>query len=192
MANCKYDWPEAKDRKLIGKRISRIDGHEKASGRARYTFDMNPGNLLFGKILRSPYAHAKIKSVDTSEAEKLPGVVSVVVMKPVGKEPQPEIQWAGDEIAAVAATREEIAEDAIRKIKVEYDPLPFFVNEEDLSQAEGHTKPAVTEKKGDPEKAFQDSDKVTSKSYYCIHLITHCFQDSHDQVIAKPDANNQR
>src|SRR5207245_7144887 len=146
MANCKYDWPEAKDRKLIGKRISRIDGHEKASGRARYTFDMNPGNLLFGKILRSPYAHAKVKSVDTSEAEKLPGVVSVVVMSPVGK----EIQWAGDEIAAVAATREEIAEAAIRKIKVEYEPLPFFVNEEDLSQAEGHTKPAVTQKTGYP------------------------------------------
>ena len=192
MANCKYDWPEAKDRKLIGKRISRIDGHEKASGRARYTFDMNPGNLLFGKILRSPYAHAKIKSVDTSEAEKLPGVVSVVVMKPVGKEPQPEIQWAGDEIAAVAATREEIAEDAIRKIKVEYDPLPFFVNEEDLSQAEGHTKPAVTEKKGDPEKAFQDPDVVTSEGYYGVPVITHCCLETHGHVVDWPDSKSLR
>ncbi len=105
MAKCKYDWPEAKDRRLIGKRISRIDGHEKASGRARYSFDMNPPKLLFGKILRSPYAHAKIKSMDTSEAEKLSGVAAVIAMKHAGD----EIQWAGDEIAAVAAERARIA-----------------------------------------------------------------------------------
>ncbi|PYV16956.1 MAG: xanthine dehydrogenase family protein molybdopterin-binding subunit, partial [Acidobacteria bacterium] len=188
MASCKYDWPEAKDRRLIGKRISRIDGHEKASGRARYTFDVNPPQMLFGKILRSPYAHAKIKSIDTSEAEKLPGVVSVIVMSPVGK----EIQWAGDEIAAVAAEREEIAEDAIWKIKVEYDQLPFLVNEEDLSKAEGHTKPATTQKTGDPDKAFQDPDVVISEGYYGIPVITHCCLETHGHVVDWPAATSLR
>lgn len=188
MAKCKYDWPEAKDRRLIGKRISRIDGHEKASGRARYSFDMNPPGLLFGRILRSPYAHAKIKSIDTTEAEKLPGVVSVIVMSPAGK----EIQWAGDEIAAVAAVREEIAEDAIWKIKVEYDPLPFLVNEEDLSKAEGHTKPPTTQKSGDPDKAFQDPDVVTSEGYYGIPVITHCCLETHGHVVEWPTATSIR
>ncbi len=123
MAKCKYDWPEASQRRLIGKRIKRIDGPAKASGRAKYTFDINRPGMLFGKVLRSPYAHATVKSIDTSEAEKLPGVKAVRVIKGAGK----EAQWQGDEIAVVAAEREEVAEDAIRKIKVEYEQLPYLV-----------------------------------------------------------------
>ena len=102
MANCKYDWPDAGERKLIGKRTPRIDGPAKASGRAKYTYDINSPGLLFGKIYSSPYAHAKITAVDTSEAEKLPGVKSVRVIQGVGK----EIQWVGDEIVAIAAVSE--------------------------------------------------------------------------------------
>ena len=105
MAKCKYDWPEASQRRLIGKRIKRIDGPAKASGRAKYTFDINRPGMLFGKVLRSPYAHATVKSIDTSEAEKLAGVKAVRVIKAAGK----EVQWQGDEIAAVAAEREEVA-----------------------------------------------------------------------------------
>jgi xanthine dehydrogenase YagR molybdenum-binding subunit len=183
MATCKYDWPPAGERGLIGQRISRIDGPAKSSGRAKYTYDINRPGMLFGKVLRCPYAHATIKSIDLSAAKSLPGVKSVRIIQDVGK----EVQWEGDEIAAVAAETEEIAEDAIRKIKVEYEQLPFFVTEEDFSQDTGHTKPAVTQKVGDPDKAFQDADIVVSEGYYGIPVITHCCLESHGNVVEWTD-----
>src|SRR5208283_4395039 len=131
MDKCKYDWPAAGERSLIGKRIKRLDGPAKSSGSAKYTYDMNPPGLLIGKIYRSPYAHAKITAIDTSEAEKLPGVKAVQVIMGVGK----ETNWVGDEIIALAAESEEIAEDALRKIKVEFEELPHLVLEENLEQA---------------------------------------------------------
>src|ERR1041385_4202377 len=95
----KYEWPEAEKRSLIGKRISRVDGPAKVSGKAKYTYDIKRPGMLYGKILHSPYAHAKIVSIDTSAAEKMPGVKAVKIIQDVGT----EIQWAGSEIAAVAA-----------------------------------------------------------------------------------------
>ena len=65
-----YNWPDAEHRTLIGKRISRVDSPVKVSGRAKYTYDYHGANMLFGKVLRSPYAKAKIVSIDTSAAEK--------------------------------------------------------------------------------------------------------------------------
>jgi xanthine dehydrogenase YagR molybdenum-binding subunit len=186
MATCKYDWPPAGERGLIGQRISRIDGPAKSSGRAKYTYDINRPGMLFGKILRCPYAHATIKFLDVSAAKSLPGVKSVRIIQDVGK----EVQWEGDEIAAVAAETEEIAEDAIRKIKVEYEQLPFLVVEEDFSQDKGHTKPAVTQKTGDPEKAFQDSDIVISEGYYGVPVITHCCLESHGNVVEWTDGQS--
>src|SRR5258707_15889334 len=95
-----YSWPSADDRILIGKRISRLDSPDKVSGRAKYNYDYHPaGPMLFGKVLRSPYAKAKILSVDTSAAEKIPGVEAVEVIQKIGG----TVQWGGDEIAAVAA-----------------------------------------------------------------------------------------
>ncbi len=178
MAKCKYDWPEANERKLIGQRIKRIDGPAKTSGRAKYTYDINPPGLLVAKIYRSPYAHAKITAVDTSEAEKLPGVKAVRVIQGVGK----EIQWVGDEIVAIAAVSEDIAEDAVRKVKVEFEQLPHFVLEEDLEQATEHAKEAGGEKAGDPDKAFSDPDVVISEGYYGIAAITHCCLESHGNI----------
>jgi xanthine dehydrogenase YagR molybdenum-binding subunit len=183
MATCKYDWPSAGERGLIGQRISRIDGPAKSSGRAKYTYDINRPGMLFGKVLRCPYAHATIKSLDTSAAKSLPGVKSVRIIQDVGK----EVQWEGDEIAAVAAETEEIAEDAIRKIKVEYEQLPYLVVEGDFNQDTGHTKPAVTQKVGDPEKAFQDSDIVVSEGLYGVPVITHCCLESHGNVVEWTD-----
>jgi xanthine dehydrogenase YagR molybdenum-binding subunit len=185
-APCKYDWPAPEKRKYIGKRIKRIDGGAKSSGQAKYSFDINRPGMLFAKVVRCPYAHAKITSIDTSAAEAMPGVKSVRVIQGAGK----EIQWAGDEIAAVAAVSEEIAEDAARKIKVEYEQMPYLVNEEDLSAAQGYTKPAVTEKAGDPDKAFADPDVVTSEGYYGIPVITHCCLESHGQVTEWTDPDN--
>jgi xanthine dehydrogenase YagR molybdenum-binding subunit len=178
MAKCKYDWPDASDRRLIGKRINRIDGPAKSSGRAKYTYDIDLPGLLVAKIYRSPYAHAKITAIDTSEAEKLPGVKTVRVIQGVGK----EIQWAGDEIVAVAAVSEDIADDAVRKIKVEFEQLPHFVLEEDLQQAGDHAKEAGGEKSGDPDKAFSDSDVVISEGFYGIPTITHCCLEAHGNI----------
>ena len=121
-----YKWPDPQHRTLIGKRITRVDAPVKVTGRAKYTYDQNPPGLLFGKVVRSPYAHAKVVSVDTSAAEKMPGVKAVTVIQGPGK----EIFWAGDEIAAVAAVDECAAEDAARAIKVEYQQLPHFVDDE--------------------------------------------------------------
>lgn len=183
MAKCKYDWPEAGERRLIGKRITRIDGPAKASGRAKYTYDINRPGMLFGKILRCPYAHAKITALDTSGAKSLPGVKAVRVIQDVGS----EIQWLGDEVVAVAAVSEEVAEDALRKIKVEYQVLPHLVLEEDLSKAGDRVKSQGEQRQGDPEKAFQDPDAVIHEGYYGISVITHCCLESHGHVVEWPD-----
>src|SRR5690242_17710808 len=95
----KYNWPAASERTLIGKRMSRVDGPVKASGSAKYTYDVHRPGMLYGKVVRSPYAHATVTSVDTAAAEKMPGVVAVHVIQKPGS----EIHWAGDDIVVVAA-----------------------------------------------------------------------------------------
>ena len=74
-----YQWPDAEHRTLIGKRISRVDSPDKVSGRARYTYDVKRPEMLFGKMLRAPYAHCKVVSVDVSAAEKIPGVKAIEI-----------------------------------------------------------------------------------------------------------------
>ena len=120
-----YSWPDPATRPLLGKRINRVDGPSKSSGRAKYTYDYYPQGLLAGKILRCPYAHAKITSIDTSAAEKMPGVKAIEIIQ----KPGTEIFWAGDEIVGVAAVDEGTCEDALRAIKVEYEVLPHFVSD---------------------------------------------------------------
>src|SRR4028119_846223 len=120
-----YTWPEPEKRKILGKRISRLDGPDKSSGRAKYPLDMNPQGLLFGVLLTCPHAHARIRSIDTSAAEKMNGVTGVYVISKAGT----EIQWAATEVAAIAATSETIARDAARAVKVDYEVLPHVVQE---------------------------------------------------------------
>jgi len=123
--NTKYGWPAEEQRTLIGKRISRVDGPDKVSGRAKYTYDLHRPGMLYGKVVRCPHAHAKVVSVDTSAAEKMPGVKGVFIIQDAGS----EIHWASDDIAVVAAIDEPTAADAARAIKVEYQPLPHFVDD---------------------------------------------------------------
>ena len=120
-----FSWPSAEQRTLIGKRITRVVAPVKVTGRAKYSYDYFQPGMLFGKILRSPYAKAKIVSIDTSAAEKMPGVKAVEIIQNVGA----TIQWEGDEIAGVAAVDESIAEDAIRAIRVSYEPQPHLVSD---------------------------------------------------------------
>jgi xanthine dehydrogenase YagR molybdenum-binding subunit len=120
-----YAWPDAENRTLIGKRTTRVDSPVKVSGQAKYTYDVHRPGMLYGKVLRSPYAHAKVVSIDTSAAEKIPGVKAVHIVQGPGA----NIHWAGDEIVAVAAVDEPTAEDAIRALKVKFQPLPHLVSD---------------------------------------------------------------
>src|SRR6202161_3066535 len=115
MAN---SWP--KQTRLIGKRHRRLDGPEKATGHAKYSFDINRPGLLHGVILRSPHAHAKITKIDSAAAEKMPGVKAIHLIVEAGG----EVFYAGDEILGLAADTEEHALDAVRAIKIDYEVLP--------------------------------------------------------------------
>ena len=119
-----------------------------------------------------------MKSIDTSSAEKVPGVKAVHVTAPAGT----EVQWQGFEIAAVAATTEEAAHDGIRAIKVDYEILPHLVREENLSKTGDRAKAAGEKVTGDPDAAFQQAE-VVSEGTYGIPVITHCCLEPHGQVI---------
>src|SRR5262245_6850825 len=118
-------WPA--NRRVIGTRVQRLDGPDKATGRAKYSFDINRQGMLHARILRSPHAHARVKAVNTGAAEKMPGVRAIHVLAQAGR----EVYYAGDEIAALAADTEEHAEDALRAIRVDYEVLPHLVKEAD-------------------------------------------------------------
>ncbi|HSE96942.1 MAG TPA: xanthine dehydrogenase family protein molybdopterin-binding subunit, partial [Blastocatellia bacterium] len=172
-----YKWPDAEKRTLIGKRISRVDGPDKVSGRARYTADVHPEGMLFGKVLRSTHAHSKIVSIDTSEAEKMPGVKGVLVINGPGT----EINWQGMEIVAVAAVDEPTAEDAVRAIKVTYEKLPHLVSYTDPKAAGELARPAAEQVAGDPDKAFAEAEVVVEGTYG-MPVIAHCCLEPHGSV----------
>src|SRR6266567_5609385 len=173
-----YSYPPMDKRKVIGQRFKRLDGPAKSSGRARYSSDMKVPDLLYGAYLTSPHAHAKVTSIDTGDAEKIPGVKSVYVAAPAGT----EINWQGWEVAAVAATTEEVAREAARMIKVEYEVLPHLVKDHDLALAGTRAKQGGERVVGDPDKAFQDAEAV-SEGQYGIPVATHCCLEPHGQVI---------
>ncbi len=135
---------------IVGKGVPRVDGPPKATGKAKFTVDVQLAGMLHGKILRSPYPHARILSIDTSEAEKLPGVRGVITGEdlkdvryafvdtpryPADEQPLAvdKVRYIGDEVAAVAADSEAAAEEALSLIKVEYEILPaVFTVEESM------------------------------------------------------------
>jgi len=141
--------------KVVGKRITQVDTPLKATGAARYTGDLKLPGMLVGKVLRSPYPHAKIKRIDKSKAEKIPGVEAVITLEDTPKilyassfRDQPmapsgslqrsdeyiladKARFVGDAIAAVAAVNERVAEEALSAIKVDYEELPFATHPRD-------------------------------------------------------------
>jgi len=165
-------------RRVIGKPTNRLDGVAKASGKAKYSSDLNPPGLLQAVFLTSPHAHARVKSVDVSAAKAMKGVTAVRVISAPGT----EIQWAGTEIAVVAAETEPIARDAVRAIKVDYEVLPHVVQESDLAKVGTRAKAAGEQVTGDPDQAFKDAEAV-SDGEYGIPVITHCCLEPHGQVI---------
>ena len=140
-----------KDYNYIGKGIPRVDGPAKASGKAIYTVDVELPGMLYGKILRSPHPHARLLKVDTSAAQQLPGVKAVITGEdvravryafvdtpryPADEQPLAvdKVRYIGDEVAAVAAESEAIAEKALSLIKVEYEVLPAVYHPEEAMQ----------------------------------------------------------
>ena len=133
--------------KWIGQRTIRPDGMDKVTGRAQFAADTTMPGMIWGKVLRSPHPHARIKSIDTSKAEKLPGVMAVMTSKdivdfPVDKGPVmlgiQDMRWMcrnvmarekalfhGHPVAAVAAISQAVATEALKLIKVDYQVLPW-------------------------------------------------------------------
>ena len=135
--------------KVIGTRPVRHDGVDKVTGKAQYGADIMLPGMLHGKVLRSPYAHARIKSIDTSKAEAHPDVRAVATAKdfaplpPAGPQPalgqavsenlmaRDKVLYKGHAVAAVAASNPHVAEEALSLMGVEYEPLPAVTNVED-------------------------------------------------------------
>jgi CO/xanthine dehydrogenase Mo-binding subunit len=126
----------AKAQSIIGAGVGRVEGAEKVSGQALYAADVHFADALWGKILRSPYSHARIMDIDTSKAWKVQGVKAVVTGKEepdhyVGKSIRDipvlcwdRVRYIGDKVAAVAAETREAAEEAVGLIEVKYEELP--------------------------------------------------------------------
>ncbi len=168
---------------VINSRARRLDTPAKATGRAVFVDDISKPGMLHGALLQSPLAHAKILSIDTSQAERLPGVRCVVTAKEAGLTPygvsparydetlfcDEKVRYVGDEIAAVAAIDIETAEKAVKLIKVAYEELPAVFTIED-AMAEGapqlHEKfpgnvcAEVHQEFGDVASAFKQCDLI--------------------------------
>ena len=173
-----FHWPPAEKRALLGKRISRLDGPWKATGTAVYTYDVHRDGMLFGRMALSPHAHAKIVSIDISAAEKMPGVKAVDIIMDPGK----EVLWAGQEILSVAAETDDQARDAVRAVKIQFEPLPYLVADVAPSKAPaGFAQQLNEQTDSDPDAGFQQAE-VTHEGEYGNSVITHCCLESHGQV----------
>ncbi len=177
----------------VGKSVPRIDGRGAVTGQLKYTFDVSFPNMLVGKMLRSPHAHAKILSIDTSKAEALPGVKAVItahdthLIKFGSNEyffphtvdqmalEVDKVRYIGDEIGAVAAVDEETAEEALKLIDVKYEILPAVF---DIEEAIKPTAPLIHNSLnnmavilpvnfGNPERVMKEADYIREDKFWC-------------------------
>src|SRR5687768_727821 len=182
-----YNWPAQGKAALLGKHVDRVDGVEKASGTAKYAYDINPPKTLLARGLGCPHAHCTIKSIDVTPAISVPGVANVQLLKQQGN----EIRWQGDLLAVVAAESEGAAGEGLKAIKVEYEQLDVFVDEENLKAAEaaGRTGSGgqnvqlandVGEAQTDAEfeRLFKECAAVV-QGRYGIKMITHMCLEPH-------------
>src|SRR5208282_2459154 len=191
------------DFSIIGKPTAMIDAAEKTTGAGKYTDDLTLPGMLIGKILHSPYPHARIKRIDARRALALEGVVAVVTGKdapnkygilPVGHDETAlavdKVRYVGDNVACVAAVDEPTAEKALELIEVEYEPLPAWFDPEESMKAERdlihENRPHNLEKDyhhvfGDPEKGFADADCVR-EARYIANEVTHAAMEPHSTL----------
>jgi len=166
---------------VVGQSPGRLEGREKVTGSAGYASDVRLPGQLYARVLRSPLPHARIRRIDVSKAEQAPGIHAVISSKNAPQIPWYEegqlfeatVRLVGDEVAAVAAESEELAEDALRLIDVEYEPLPFVTS---IEAALAPDAPRVHEsgniagepktyERGDPDAALRQADVVIEATY---------------------------
>ena len=190
---------------IIGKATAMVDAAEKTTGSGKYADDLSLPGMLVGKILHSPYPHARIKRIDTSRAEKLAGVVAIVVgadaptpygILPVGHDEHAlctdKVRYVGDNVACVAAVDEATAERALELIDVDYEVLPAYFDPEESMKAETElihdNKPHNLEKDyhhvfGDPEKALAEAHCV-AEARFIANEVTHAAMEPHATLAA--------
>jgi CO/xanthine dehydrogenase Mo-binding subunit len=184
-----------KEFSVIGTRVRRQDGNQKALGRLKYTVDLKFPGMLYGRVVRSPHPHARVLSIDYSKAKALPGVVEVITADDIpnnegvigltiadcGVLATDKVRYIGDPVAAVAAVTEEIAEQALELVEVEYEVLPaVFDPEEALKPGaplihEGYVNPQYHGEgnvasiryvvSGDVEEGFAEADFVVEDRF---------------------------
>jgi len=185
---------------VIGKSIAMVDAAGKTTGAGKYTDDFRLPGMLVGKILHSPYPHARIRRIDTSRAKALDGVIAIVTgedapnpygILPVGHDETAlaveKVRYVGDHVACVAAINEESAEEALELIDVEYESLPAYFDPEESMKAEGdlihENRPHNIEKDyhhvfGDPDLGFAEADYV-HEGRYIANEVTHAAMEPH-------------
>ena len=195
---------------VVGKRISRVEGPEKVTGQAKYTLDYTPKDLpglLYGRILRSPYPHARVERIDATKAQALPGVKAVllfdkgegfnpgeilsVMSDGPGAEPRDRVViFAGEEVAAVAAESEAVAEDALRLIDVKYRRLPHVVDHEEAIKPgapivhkgmKDNIRRQDPQVRGDVEQGFKEAE-VTIERTFRVPVLLHNSPECHVAV----------
>src|SRR3954453_4597450 len=191
-------WEEARDFRYIGKSQNRVDGRERVTGAARYTYDMHPPGMLYAAVLRSPHAHARITSIDTSEAEKLTGVrgvLSKLNAPPISwytgasKLFDDELRFVGEEVAGGEGDDLDTARHAVKLIKVGYEVLPFVI---DAAEAAKPGAPQIHPEgnvlrgddgsegelyaRGDVAEAFKSADVVVEETYTTPTALHNSFE----------------
>ncbi|PPR62861.1 MAG: Nicotinate dehydrogenase large molybdopterin subunit [Alphaproteobacteria bacterium MarineAlpha3_Bin7] len=202
--------PEARTQTpAVGQRASRPDGRMHGLGQTKYIDDMSFPGMIYAKIKRAGVAKARIKKIDLSEAEKMPGVMATLIGSeiPVNSfgpsyQDQPIIAdkliyHAGDPVAAVAATTEQLAADALEKIKIEYEQLePIFDPIEAMKESapevhpgQGNIYSSKIIQKGDVDKGFKDSYR-TYENTFSTQMVEHVPMEPHASI-AEWDANGR-
>lgn len=194
---------------IIGKPMAMTDARAKVTGLGKYADDLSVPGMLIGKILHSPHAHARIRSIDTSQAEALAGVKVTATgedarnpygILPIGHDERAfalgKALYIGDNIAAVAATTPEIAEQALDLIRVDYEQLPAWFDPEQSMKAAtnwiNEERPQNVEKEyhhvfGDPEKGFGEADFVAEERYYAGEVNQAAMEPHATLAVWEPD-----
>jgi xanthine dehydrogenase YagR molybdenum-binding subunit len=181
-------WQWGEQFSVLRKETPRVDGPLKVTGGARYSYDIQMPGMLYGAILRSPHAHAMVRSVDLSEARRQSGVVAAMRVE------DNEVRFAGQEVAAVAAVSPEVATQALRHIKVEYIPMPFVVDMDKAMAAEAPkvfgSRPNLGDPRansiGDVARGFSEAAAI-HEALYTTPVQTHVSLETHGAVASWKD-----
>lgn len=186
-------WEAQTPLQCVGKKTLRIDGPERVTGKAVYTFDVQLPGMLYGKILRSPHPHARITHIDTRRAERLPGVRAVLSSQNTPKISfrrqtflfDEIVRYVGDEVACVIADDEEIAQDALELIEVEYELMPFVIDPEEALQPDAPKihpdgnllggQPEVYQR-GDLAQGFAQADVIVERTFRTQCALHNCME----------------